>query len=192
MTLLDFRHFIYSLDELLSSTLSSNLSEIVSSLHLIHLKELSDQENSRNLAQHEKLQDRKLFHLGVEYTKQTIVDPNKMIFNHSSKTLTDFEKSVLAKGLNFSIPLRRLKYSDFLLSFELLHKHVENETISFGSRHTKETVKTKLKDIALSGYHSYLPPQSCFSMEEFKKISRKIILFIFECQLNFECQVTFE
>jgi hypothetical protein len=52
----------------------------------------------------------------------------------------------------------------------LLHKRVENETISSGSRHTKETVKTKLKDIALSGYRSYLPPQSCFSKQEFKTL----------------------
>ena len=39
----------------LSSTLSSNLSGLVSSLDLIHLKTSSDRENSRNLAQNEKL-----------------------------------------------------------------------------------------------------------------------------------------
>ena len=58
--------------------------------------------------------------LGIESSK-TSHDPQKVIFNYSSHVLTESEKSLLCKGLNFAIPPDKLEYSDFLLSFELLY-----------------------------------------------------------------------
>ena len=52
-----------------------------------------------------------------------------MIFNLSSYELSDVEKSVLCKGLDFSIEPESIAYSDFLLPFELLFRDVEQENL---------------------------------------------------------------
>ena len=49
-----------------------------------------------------------------------------MIFNYSSHVLTESEKRLLSKGLNFTIPPDKLEYSDFLLPFELLYREIQN------------------------------------------------------------------
>ena len=40
-------------------------------------------------------------------------DLNKVIFNFSSYLLTEDEKSLLCKGLRFSIPRKKIEYADF-------------------------------------------------------------------------------
>ena len=35
--------------------------------------------------------------------------------------LTDHEKSLLSKGVNFAIPLKDINYADYLLPCDLLH-----------------------------------------------------------------------
>ena len=47
-------------------------------------------------------------------------DPEKVIFNFSSHNLSDDEKPLLCKGLNFSIPRKHSDYADHMLFFELL------------------------------------------------------------------------
>ena len=44
-------------------------------------------------------------------------DIDKVIFNFSSRVLTDHEKSFLRKGLNFAIPPKDINYADYLLPF---------------------------------------------------------------------------
>ena len=45
------------------TTAQSRLASLVSNMDFIHLKNVSDRENSRKLSQHQRVQDRKLFHL---------------------------------------------------------------------------------------------------------------------------------
>ena len=52
-------------------------------------------------------------------------DADKVIFNFSSHVLTDHEKSVLSKGLNFAIPPKDINYADYLLPFELLYRYIK-------------------------------------------------------------------
>ena len=40
-------------------------------------------------------------------------DPNKVIYNFSNYHLTDSDKSLLIKGLNFAIPPKKIEYSKF-------------------------------------------------------------------------------
>ena len=47
-------------------------------------------------------------------------DPNNMTFNFSSYELSDVAKSLLCKGLNFSVKPKLIEYSEFLVPFELL------------------------------------------------------------------------
>ena len=61
----------------------SNLAALVSSVDLIHLKSVSDCENTKRLNQHQKIQDRKLFRLCAETKSDSSIDPNTVVFNFS-------------------------------------------------------------------------------------------------------------
>ena len=53
-------------------------------------------------------------------------DPSKVIFNFSKYELSDCEKRLLAKGLNFSLPPKYLDYADYLVNFELFYRNIHN------------------------------------------------------------------
>ena len=62
-------------------------------------------------------------------------------------TLKNHEKSLLCKGLNFAIPPKNIKYSDYLLPFVLLLSDVN----SFSTL-DKECAKSRLGDCAYSSF----------------------------------------
>ena len=80
------------------------------------------------------------FDLGFE-NSHTSHNPDKVIFNYSSHVLTDSEKSLLCRGLNFAIPPKTLEYADYLLPFELLHRNIHNLDIT---NEKKEVLKTRI------------------------------------------------
>ena len=41
-------------------------------------------------------------------------------------SLSDTEKSLLVKGLRFSLPLKKLNYADYLTNFELFYRNIQN------------------------------------------------------------------
>ena len=47
-------------------------------------------------------------------------------FNFSKYELSDCEKGLLAKGLNFSLPSKYLDYADYLVNFELFYRNSRN------------------------------------------------------------------
>ena len=63
--------------------------------------------------------------LGFE-NSQTSHDANKAFFDYSSHVLTESEKSLLFKGLNFTIPPKTLEYADYLFPFKLLYCDTHN------------------------------------------------------------------
>ena len=74
-----------------------------------------------------------------------------MIFNFSSHELSA-DENLLCKGLNFSIPPKRLDYEDHMLPFELLFRDInKNEMLN----EDKEFLKTRLKDSAFTSFRSY-------------------------------------
>ena len=58
--------------------------------------------------------------------EKDVNDPDQVIHNLSSYQLTDTEKSLLAKGLNFALPPKRIKYADYMTPFELLFRKVKD------------------------------------------------------------------
>ena len=80
-----------------------------------------------------------------------------MIFNFSSYELSDVEKSVLCKGLNFSVKPKSIEYSEFLLPFELLFRDVKQENLCIKDL---SLTKARLLDTALSSYESFSSDQS--------------------------------
>ena len=108
--------------------------------------------NDRTLKHQQDIHSKKLFDLGTE-NSQTSHDPDKVIFNYSSHVLTENEKSLLCKGLNFAIPPKTLEYADYLLPFELLYCDIQNLDIT---NEKKEVLKTRIKDCAFSSFYSYI------------------------------------
>ena len=85
--------------------------------------------------------------------KRSTQNPEKVIFNFSKYVLSDCEKSLLIKGLNFSMPCKKLGYVDYLQHFELFFKDIRNLQIL--SNEDLDFVKAKTKEAALSSYRSY-------------------------------------
>ena len=75
-------------------------------------------------------------------------DPKNAIFNFSKHVLSDCEKSLLIKGLNFSIPCKKLDYADYLVHFELFFRDIRNLDILSNE-------DSLYKEAALSSYRSY-------------------------------------
>ena len=96
-------------------------------------------------------------------------DPEKVIFNFSKMSLTEAEKSLLVKGLSFSLPPKQLSYSDYLINFELFYRSIDNLKILSGDN--LDFIKTRIKDTALTSFRNYNAnvPQH-LSNEEFEAL----------------------
>ena len=77
--------------------------------------------NDKSILHYGNILKRKLKNLLEILLKEAINDshdPNKAILNVSFYELSDIEKSVLCKGINFLVKPKSIEYSDFLLPFE--------------------------------------------------------------------------
>ena len=99
------------------SQLTQTLRNKLSMIDFAHISSKFLVKNNRTLTKTRLTQEKKLFNLGMRTAAETN-DPEKVIFNFSSHTLTQVEKQLLVKGLNLSIPPKQLNYADFLQPFE--------------------------------------------------------------------------
>ena len=79
-----------------------------------------------------------LYDLG--YFEKDVNDPDQVIHNLSSYTLSDTEKALLAKGLNFTLPPKKINYADYMTPFELLFKKVKDCDVE---RHKLDILKIR-------------------------------------------------
>ena len=87
----------------------------------------------------------------MQHSSEQIIElRDKVIFNFWSLVLTDHEKTLLSKGLNFTILHKDLNYVDYLLPFELSYSDINSLKIS---NFDKDCIKTKLRDLAFSSYN---------------------------------------
>ena len=77
-------------------------------------------------------------------------NPEKVIFNFCKYELSNAEKELLAKGLNFCLAPKQLNYADYLVHFELFYRNIRNLEVL--SNEDLDFVKTKTKETALSSY----------------------------------------
>ena len=88
------------------------------------------------------------------------------MFNFSSRLITDKEKDILSKGLNFAIPPSKLNFCGFLTPFEKFYNQLKSETFNDRSGFFPDSVKCKLKDIAFSGFRSYSRPSFLYTQDD--------------------------
>ena len=155
-----------------SESAYSDLSTKVRTIDLIHLKSVSDKENTKVIEKHQRIQEKKLLRLCSNSSQTTTLNPDDVIFNYSNRNLTPEEKQLLVKGLNFSLPPNKLKYVDYLVPFEFLHRKLKNEPISTASNYSEDHIKTRLKDIALSSYRNYSPPNFLLTRDDYAVLKK--------------------
>ena len=108
------------------------------------------------------VQQKKFCNLSKE--KSSALDPEKVIFDFSKNVLLDCEKLLLTKGLNFSIPRKKLDYADYLVNIELFFWNRRNLDIL--SNEGLDFVNAKTKEAAPSSYRIYNNiPQNCSKNE---------------------------
>ena len=93
----------------------------------------------------------------------------RVVYNFSDYKLTEKEKSVLCKGLEFAISPSKLEYADFMLPFELLFRDIKNNDLSIPQT---KAVKSKILDTAFSSFDSFNnnKMRSNLSKEELKAL----------------------
>ena len=99
--------------------LCSSLQQQINSIDYAHICSKFLKSNDLKLKSNSFVQQKKFYNLLKEKRLETFKrDPEKVIFNFSKYILSDWENSLLTKGLNFGIPCRKLDYADYLLNFE--------------------------------------------------------------------------
>ena len=136
--------------------LSTDLNNLCNFFDFKHFLHTIDNLIGKKIDSVRKVHERKLFNLGVTLFEE--LDPKKVVFNFSSVKLSERLNYLLSKGLKFAIPTPRLKLSSFLLPFEKLLRSLKKHTPIYSHRSIKQ-VKSTIKSLAFSTYHSYHPVQ---------------------------------
>ena len=116
-----------------------------------HISAIFLSSNDNLLKTHDSIQQKKFNKLLTECKPKQ--DAEKVIFNFSNVFLTEAEKSLLVKGLSFSLPPKKLNYSDYLVNFELFYTSIDNLNILSGDN--LDYAKTKIKDLVLISFRNY-------------------------------------
>jgi hypothetical protein len=112
---------------------------------------------SKKIIKKKEVHSKKLHNFG--YTTTELLPPEKVIFNFSSRTLTEDEEFVLSKGLKFALPNRKLSQEKYLLCFEKMYKSLLEQEY-YNPEVTSDTqscipLKDALRHLALSSWDSY-------------------------------------
>ena len=123
----------------------------------MHVSSLFLVSNDKAIGENDKIHGRKLQELIPNIREESIIDnvsndPNKVIYNFPNYHLTDADKSLLIKGLNFAIPPKKIEYSKFLLPFELLFCDIKSNSESSVDL---ASVKARLQDTAFTSYSAF-------------------------------------
>ena len=123
-----------------------DLTNVTSLPDWVHISNMFIEGNIRIIKQVEEAQNYKL----GELLGSKLQHDSKKVIHYSSYDLSKATISLLLKGLNFSLPPKKLKFENHLLLFELLYRdvlHDEND-INDSVIH----LKSKIKDVGLSTF----------------------------------------
>ena len=96
---------------------------------------------------------KKLSNLG--YKDNELLSPGKVIFNFSSRVLTDIEKLVLSKGLKFVLPPKKMSLEKYLLNFEKLYNAVSKFPIVEKENIQSDVFKNEIRNLAFKSYTEF-------------------------------------
>ena len=119
---------------------------VLNVLDFVHITTVYLTSNSKNILKVRKIQGKKISKLCSDnsyYQSVTSHDPEKVLFNFSSHSLTEHEKSLLSRRLNFTFPPKNVNYADYLLPFELLFRDIGLYDVP---SYDKEFIRSTLRD----------------------------------------------
>ena len=96
-------------------------------IDFIHIRTVFLASNNKIISKIRKVKNKELGNLcsnNSYFESITSHDPHKVLFNFLSSQLSEYEKSLLSKGLNFAISPKNLNYADYMLPFELLFRDI--------------------------------------------------------------------
>ena len=137
------------------SQLKTEVRNKISWIDFAHISNCFLKRNDKVLNKARLVQENKLLNLGMHSSQETN-DPEKVIFNFSSRTLSQAEKKLLAKGLNLSIPPKKLNYADMLTPFELLYCEILKSEPAF-TNGEKEPLEAALRNSAFDCLKTFEP-----------------------------------
>ena len=132
--------------------LKHELVRCMSVVDFTHVISLFAKSNDATLVKCKEVQKKKLYNLGYFERDKETTDPDQVIHNFSSYELSEDEKRLLAKGLNFSIPPSKLNFADHMTPFELLYKEMKKCELS---KFNLDILKVDMKKIAYSSFKRY-------------------------------------
>ena len=119
-----------------------------------HLVTYVECNNSKKANRYSAIHRRKLFNLGLLH-KHEALKPSEVIFNRSSKVLSEEEQEALAHGLKFGFTPFRLNYTSHFLSFEKLYSIISRQPIYNSTIDSLNHVKASFRNIAYKAYYSF-------------------------------------
>ena len=131
--------------------------------------------NDKSILHHDNIYKQKLQNLLKISSYNIFIDshnPDSVIVIFSWYKLTEDEKNVLCKGLDFPVKSGLIEYSEFLLPLELLFHDIKREDLC---NEDICVIKARLLDTALTSYQNFSrdrePPENLTS-SEFKALKR--------------------
>ena len=110
------------------TSLKSELKCVLNIIEFVYITTVFLTSNDKNIIKVRKIQGKKISKLCSDnsyYESVTSHDPEKVLFNFSSHSLTEHEKSLLSRALNFALLPKNVNYADYLLPFELLFRDID-------------------------------------------------------------------
>ena len=134
------------------TSLKNDLKCVLNIIDFVHITTVFLTSNNKNILKVRKAHGKKISKLCSDncyYESVTSHDPEKVLFNFSNHSLTEHEKSLLSRGLNFAIPPKNVNYADYLLPFELLFRDIDLCEIA---SYDKEFIRSKLRDCVITSF----------------------------------------
>ena len=142
-------------------------------IDFVHVSNLFFGINDKILKSKSSVQQKNFYKLLQESKIEN--NPEKVIFNFSKYVFSNIEKNLLAKGLNFCLLPKQLKYDDYLVHFELFYRDIFN--LEIFSNENLDFVKTKTEETALSSFKQYNKnPQQNLSKEELSTLINSVVI----------------
>ena len=133
------------------NTMNDDL-KTVASFFWLHIANTFAESNIKTIKRVKGVQDYKI----AELLGSTLShDPKEVIYNSSFYILSETEKALLCKGLNFAIPPKKLKFENYILPFEILFRYVCHNSNKVSDDDCLLDLKCKIKDVGLSSFRWY-------------------------------------
>ena len=143
-------------------SLKSDLESTFSHFDFLHLSHLIENCNGKKINRVKLNHDRKIFNLGLRTANlEHKLDPKKVIYNFSSRHLSEDETEALSHGLKFGLPLTKLNYCKYFLPFEKLFGNLKEEPIYCNnSGDGRKRVRSTVQHLAFESFFTYSHPEN--------------------------------